>query len=554
MNKKTMSVVLAFMIAATVGGCSKSETQVDTSETVTDNVNPIVDFQWIDGNEEFTDRDLRTEYNLDDAIPVTLKDNSSECSNENVKIDGNCITISEEGIYVLSGELSEGQIIVEGDDFDKIQIILSGVSIKSRNSAAVYVKSANKVFIATAENTENHLETTNDFEPDGNTNVDATVFSKCDITFCGLGTLTVKSTAHGIVSKDDLAMTYGTYNIDSEKHSLSGKNSVIIAEGTYNLTAQKDGIHSENDRKTDKGYVYIKSGNINIDAQSDGIDAFYTLQIDSGNININAGDDGLHCENGIKISNGTIKIEQSSEGIEGRIILIDGGEITVVSNDDGLNAASSESSDDPMSSDENSSITITGGNLTVDADGDGIDSNGTLAVSGGTVYINGPTSGGDGALDFGSEAKITGGTVIATGMSNMAENFSDSSTQCSIMVTLSETTKEKFTLTDSGEKQIIAFSPTKEYNCLIISSPDIARNETYTLTAGNQIKTIEMTNTIYSENNTSGKMNHSPNNGNNGTHQDGTPPEKEEKTDDNRNSFNKQSPPDIDNDFSDKNR
>ncbi len=59
--------------------------------------------------------------------------------------------------------------------------------------------------------------------------------------------------------------------------------------------------------------------------------------------------------------------------------------------------------------------------FTVDAKGDGLDSNGSLCVSGGEIFVTGPSDNGNGALDYNGDAQITGGTIVAVGMSGMAE-------------------------------------------------------------------------------------------------------------------------------------
>lgn len=215
--------------------------------------------------------------------------NETETASSGVSISGNIITITKEGTYVLSGALSEGQIVVDADSA-KVQLVLDNADITCASSAAIYVKNADKTFITLAEGSENILMNTAEYEAIDDNNIDAVIFSKDDLTLNGKGTLTINSEyGHGIVSKDDLKLVGGTYNITAENHALSGKDSVRIADGAYNLTSGKDGIHSENADDDEKGFVYIASGDFTIESIGDGIDASYVVQIDDGDFDITAG-------------------------------------------------------------------------------------------------------------------------------------------------------------------------------------------------------------------------------------------------------------------------
>lgn len=226
--------------------------------------------------------------------------NEAENAASGAYISGNIITITKEGTYVLSGALSEGQIIVDADSA-KVQLVLDNADITCASSAAIYVKNADKTFITLAEGSENILMNTAEYEAIDDNNIDAVIFSKDDLTLNGKGTLTINSEyGHGIVSKDDLKLVGGTSNITAKNHALSGKDSVRIAAGTYNLTSGKDGIHSENADDDEKGFVYIASGDFTIESTGDGIDASYVVQIDDGDFDITAGDGA---ENATKTNN-----------------------------------------------------------------------------------------------------------------------------------------------------------------------------------------------------------------------------------------------------------
>lgn len=252
-----------------------------------------------DGGAE-TDETKADESETDGTKADESVTNETETASSGVSISGNIITITKEGTYVLSGALSEGQIVVDADSA-KVQLVLDNADITCASSAAIYVKNADKAFITLAEGSENILMNTAEYEAIDDNNIDAVIFSKDDLTLNGKGTLTINSEyGHGIVSKDDLKLVGGTCNITAKTHALSGKDSVRIAAGTYNLTSGKDGIHSENGDEEEKGFVYIASGDFTIESTGDGIDASYVVQIDDGDFDITAGDGA---ENATKTNN-----------------------------------------------------------------------------------------------------------------------------------------------------------------------------------------------------------------------------------------------------------
>lgn len=241
-----------------------------------------------DGGAE-TDETKADESETDGTKADESVTNETETASSGVSISGNIITITKEGTYVLSGALSEGQIVVDADSA-KVQLVLDNADITCASSAAIYVKNADKAFITLAEGSENILMNTAEYEAIDDNNIDAVIFSKDDLTLNGKGTLTINSEyGHGIVSKDDLKLVGGTCNITAKTHALSGKDSVRIAAGTYNLTSGKDGIHAENADDDEKGFVYIASGDFTIESTGDGIDASYVVQIDDGDFDITAG-------------------------------------------------------------------------------------------------------------------------------------------------------------------------------------------------------------------------------------------------------------------------
>ena len=479
------------------GSADAENTSVKTEMTVEEMqaaIDEAMSDAAIDITDMFTKRDLAGNYDESEAVKITLSGKTAACNSSNVQIEDGVVTIKAAGVYVLSGTFTDGTIVVDAGDDDKVQLVLDGVSITAADYAAIYAKNADKVFVTLAEGAGNSLTVSGDYVQTDDNNVDAVIFAKCDLTLNGTGSLTVKdNTGHGIVSKDDLVVTGGTYTIYSQDHCLNGKDSVRIADGTFNLSCDEDGIHAGNDDQQD-GYVYIEGGDINI----------------------SVGDDAIHAEGLLIITGGDIDVSKSCEGVEGDKILVTGGDIDVISSDDGFNAAggSSGSGDNhdgfgggpgmggvDMDADNDAYILITGGTINIYANGDGIDSNGCIGITGGSVYVLGPSDNGNGAMDYGICAAITGGEIVAVGGSGMAQGFGDESTQCSALVNFDEwiDAGETITLTDSDGKEVLSYKVDKKFNSVVISTSDMKQGETYTLTVGDQSSTFTLDDITYSE-------------------------------------------------------
>lgn len=350
-NTKLVAGLLGYaLLACSISGCSFDSFSKTATETSSESSSSATEITYLNADDMFTDRDKEVGYDEDTATAITLSDDASSCDSSSVTISNNTITITDEGTYLLTGSLSDGQVIVDADD-KKVQLVLDSVNINCDTSAALYVKAADKVFVTLASDSENSLSNTSDFVAIDDNNIDAVIFSKDDLTLNGSGTLTVTAKyGHGIVSKDDLVITSGTYQITAAKHALSGQDSVRIADGILTLNAGTDGIHSENTDDDAKGFIYIANGDISITADSDGFDAEETLQVDGGNIEVAAGDDGLHADGDLIITDGTINVTKSYEGLEGMTVTVEDGDISVVSSDDGINAAGDGTSEESSQS------------------------------------------------------------------------------------------------------------------------------------------------------------------------------------------------------------
>ena len=661
---KKMAVFCA--MAVLLSGCGQASTTTTTSQTSesTTSVATVTPTS-INPDELFSDRDYEIGYDETTSAQIQLNGTNATSISDAVKISDGTITITDEGTYVFTGTLKDGMIIVDADDTDKVQIVLNGVTITKSDSAAIYIKEADKVFITTNADTENTLSNGGTYTAIDDNNIDAVIFSKADLTLNGAGTLTIQAEAgHGIVSKDDVIITSGTYTITAEKHGISAKDRIGIANGTFTIESGKDGIHAENSDDTSLGYAYIAAGTFHIEAQGDGISAENTLQIEDGTFNITTGegsdavdlsqknsdqmmgggrgmgdrpippsgdtsdsqmtppsgdtsngqmtppeqpeqsseavqttaketestsstasdsettdttdtvsmkglkassalvinggtfeidteddglhsnanvtvnsgtftiatgDDGMHADSDLVITDGTIRITKSYEGLEGQTVTVAGGDINLVASDDGINAAGGNDQSgtttfeggrgggDMFSSDSDAMITISGGTIIVNADGDGIDSNGSISVTGGETYVLGPNGTGNGMLDYDLDAEITGGIFVAVGSAEMAQNFGDSSTQGSILLSVdNQESGSVVKLLDSNKKELLSWTAEEAYSCVIISSPDIQKGSTYTVVAGTSETEVTMDSLIYGTGSEGGRgMNGGPGGGKN---------------------------------------
>ena len=568
---------------------------------------------------EFTDREKSGSYKVSEAVKITLNKTTATVSGSGAKADGSTITITEEGVYIVSGTLEDGQIIVDASDSDKVQIVLDGVHINCETNAAIYVREADKVFITLAENSSNTLGGGNEYTQIDDNTVDGVIFSKSDLVCNGTGSLTIEADyKHGIVSKDDLVITGGTYKITAADNGITAKDQLKILDGSFDIDAANSAVKAKNADNAELGNIYIAGGIFTIEAEQDGFHATGSIVVDDGTITVNSGDDGFHAELDTIIRGGTILVEKSNEGLEGKRVVVNGGDITVNASDDGINAANSgddganaansgdggvnaaNSGDDganatnpganaagsgdddsnaassnndssaAVNSGDDSSISgaadgkeppqmppdtengsdmqpsqdfdpenapsggnapqnfdpgnapsdgdapqmmqggpggggnselyikITGGTLTVSADGDGLDSNGGLLVTGGTTIVYGPTSDGDSALDYDGSAIVSGGILAAIGSAGMVESFDEASTQPVITYYCTETQSADttITLTDSDGSALFTVTPEKAYASIVLTCPEMKLDATYTLAAGTDNEEIILTDII----------------------------------------------------------
>ncbi|MBQ7583620.1 MAG: carbohydrate-binding domain-containing protein [Lachnospiraceae bacterium] len=488
------------------------------------------DAEYYEGDGYFTSNDLNP-YEAESADCVISLEGADG------RIDGNGayfydgdLVISGGGKYLISGELTDGRIIVDAYASSKVWLILDGVNIYCADDAALRVDQADKVFITLKDGSTNSISSGEEYSDDAVADgAGGALFSHDDLTINGTGELTID----------------GAY-----KHGIDANDSLHITGGSITITSKADGLHVNDE-----------------------------INFRDAALTVNAGDDALHSDEAINILGGTILINECYEGLEAKIINMEDGDVTIYPSDDGFNAngnsdsgfgfgfggmgggmggrpdftmdtesgnrvfgdrpgrkgngETAENADEAglpdgfLSSDmsneeeaeeteetEETYIRISGGSIVIvnseAQDADGLDSNGDIYINGGVIRISMSGNGNNSAIDYGSESggvlTVSGGDIIACGGSSMAEAFSDTSTQCCALIKLSETVEagESLTVEDEKGNVILSWEVPCSFNAVNISSADLAEGNTYTLKAGEAEETVTFDSISVSEGESSG--------------------------------------------------
>ena len=353
------------------------------------------------------------------------------------------------------------------------------------------------------------------------------IASKDDLRITG-GAITVTAVNDGLKGRDSVAIRDGVLTIRAGGDGIQSNNDVdpekgivVVEGGTLDITAGLDGIQAETSLLVSGGAITIVTGGgsganydfatsakglkaglaltitggvLNIDAADDAIHANGDIIIDGGQMVLATADDGLHADARLVINGGEISITSSYEGIEAADIIINDGTVHLNSSDDGINGSTGNGGEAPggrpgpgQSIGGDSHLTINGGYVSVDAWGDGLDVNGAITMTGGVVLVNGPVENNNGPVDYTGAFDISGGFLVAVGSAGMAQAPTESSSgQYAVLVYFS-TTQPSGTLVhiqDQDGSAILTFAPTKEYQSLLLSSPELQDGMTYTVYTG----------------------------------------------------------------------
>lgn len=443
----------------------------------------------------------------DDEIAIALADGNTSADSTNVAVDGDVVTILASGTYRLSGTLTEGRLVVDALDDGVVRIILDGAVITSSEPGALYVDSAGEVQIwLVGDNAlaDGGIVTT---DADGDEGPNAALYSEADLTIAGDGSLTVTgNVVDGITSKDDLVVAGGRIVVRAVDDGIRGKDNLVIEAGTIDVDAGGDALTSDNedasdDGNDDVGNIVVAGGILTLTAATDGIDGVGDVSIDGGVLTIVAADDAVHADATLTVSGGSIDVRQSYEGLEGKIVEISGGEISIVSTDDGINVAGGNDasgrrgpgggqSGDAFADTGDQYGEITGGSIVIYADGDGIDVNGSLSMTGGNIVVNGPTANMNGALDVDGSFQVSGETVlVAAGSAGMAE--APASTSLSLRFQATVSAGAVLEIVDDAGSVLVTFEAAKPFQSFVYASPDVVAGSSYRVVLdGEEIGTV----------------------------------------------------------------
>lgn len=444
-------VLCMLLPALLLTGCSHAESPAAQQEEIIFADTSGMDFS-------FTERELAGEYEPASATAIRSESGSISIDGRGVRISGRNLIIEDEGTYILSGSFDGVMLTVSVPEDEKVQLVLEGAGLHNAEGPAIYIRSADKVFLTLAEGTENSLSDGAEvsLEDDGSS-LDGAVFSRSDLCINGSGSLTVSGNAkHGIVSRDALVIANCRLDVTAVKHGLHGKDCVKLHGADVRIVSGGDGIQSDNDKNANRGYVYLEASKLKIIAGNDGVQAETVLKITGSDISISSGggsgqalteadgsckglkagqdilleggsisidsrddcihaggnaavyggtfslssgDDGLHADEGVLFSGGSMEILKSYEGVEGSRMHISGGELRVTASDDGLNLAGGNDS---------SAMGERPGRGMFDVE------DGAIEISGGRIFINAQ---GDG-IDSNGTVAVSGGVTLVSGPTN----------------------------------------------------------------------------------------------------------------------------------------
>ena len=465
MKKRLAGMFLALMlIIMPFAGCTAQDA-VGTTVTETSSALQI-------DSTYFTDRDSKIDYEESTASKIVLSSTTAKITGDGAKLEDKTIKITKEGTYILSGSSDGLNVVVEAADTKKVWLVFDNLSMKGV-SAPIQVLTADKVFITLAKGSTNTIE---DIETAESEELNAAIYSKSDLTINGSGKLIVNGKyEHGIKSSDDLKMLGGSFVITAANDGLNANDALNIKDSVIEISAKGDGIHSDKN-------VYIDGKSLNIKESEEGIEG-KVVDIVSGDIDIKSSDDGINAtDSSLKTDNLPAdvqeKIKNRPERPEGEAV--PEGEMQ---RPEGMPRGGG------FENQEGTEIIIRGGDLYIDASGDGIDSNGNLTVSGGKVVIEGSGSRGDGAIDYNGTGLVTGGEVLALGGNDMIQSFSSESAQSHIVVTAKESIAvgAKITIKDEAGKVLYEHINKKAFSALVYSSKDLVKSKNYTVQIGDTI-------------------------------------------------------------------
>jgi len=530
----TTSNALASGTTATTSSATATDTAASSSSFSTN----VKSGEKLDDDTHYSEQDLSWDTSSETAIDL-----SNPTATDGVTVEDGTLTITKAGTYKLSGEY-QGQIKVETADSDAVRLVLDNANITNSSGAALNVVNADEVILYSASGTTNTISDGADYTATGEDDPDAVVYSKADLTIAGEGTLKVNGNHEdGIHTSDGLVIASGTLEVNAANTGIKGKDYVDILGGTITVTAQQDGIKSTNDTDEGQGWTRLSNGTVTVNAGDDGFKASRVVEISGGSLTVEQSDEGIEAQY-INVSGGDVNVTSADDGMNASLKTSDsestdssantsdaanqqqnnqqqgslpGGQQNGTSNQQqqgtgqppampGGNAQDGKSQNGTTGTGQqgmgqppqggmpgggggtfevvDAAINVSGGNITVNAEGDGIDSNGVTTLSGGTLIVNGPSQGGNAALDTNGDLLLNGATVLSGSTADMFEAPSTNSTSGYLKLTNSSGFEQGSTVqvADSSGKVVANYKVTKSnVQLVLVSSSSIVKGQSYTV-------------------------------------------------------------------------
>ncbi|WP_299926928.1 carbohydrate-binding domain-containing protein [uncultured Nocardioides sp.] len=420
---------------------------------------------------------------LDDDVEVETGDTAyDEADATAITLSGSGAESESDAVTVQDGTVTistagtyvltgdlTGQVVVDSPGDGVVRLVLDDATITSETTAAIDVVDAESVVVVLADGSSNALADATTYADSSDDAPTGTLYSTADLTIGGTGSLTVTGNSN---------------------NGIVGKDGLVITGGTIDVTSVDDGILG-------KDYLVLSHGTVTVDAVGDAFKSDNTedagagfVLIEGGELTVTSQDDGIKGVQ-VLVSGGTVDVAGSTEALEGSLIVIDGGDLELHSADDGINAASSDDSaatdgqpGGEMAADESLHLYVNGGTLEVWASGDGLDSNGDAAITGGDITVHGPTTDGNGALDVNGTFDVSGGTLLATGSAGMMVAPATDSAQGWIATALDATAAagSEVVISDADGAEVATYTLAKDAASVVFSSADVEQGATYTVT------------------------------------------------------------------------
>jgi hypothetical protein len=428
---------------------------------------------------------------LDDDVAVETGDTAyDEADAATITLSGSSAESESDAVTVDDGTVTisaagtyvlsgdlTGQVVVDSAGDGVVRLVLDDATITSETTAAIDVVDAESVVVVLADGSSNELADAATYDDTSEDAPTGTLYSTADLTIGGTGSLTVTG---------------------SSNNGIVGKDGLVITGGTIDVTSVDDGILG-------KDYLVLTDGTVTVDAVGDAVKSDNTedagagfVLIEGGELAVTSQDDGIKGVQ-VLVTGGTVDVAESTEALEGSLIIVDGGDLELHSADDGVNAASSDDSTatdgrpgGEMAADDSVRLVVNGGTLEVWASGDGLDSNGSATITGGDITVWGPTADGNGALDVNGTFEVSGGTLLATGSAGMLVAPSVDSAQAWIATALSSTASagSEVVVTDADGDEVAAYTPQKDFASVVLSAAELEQGATYTVTVDGSATTV----------------------------------------------------------------